>query len=157
MNRNVIALAGWLALCLAASGTAFFVSTAGWYAGLARPTWNPPSWVFAPVWTTLYIMMAAAAWLVWREGGWNVQGRPLGLFLLQWALNALWTPIFFAMHRAGLAFRRNRRALADACRDADIILASQGGGRCSTFALSGLGKFCGSAQPRHLAAESLMH
>jgi len=104
MNRNVIALAGWLALCLAASGTAFFVSTAGWYAGLARPTWNPPSWVFAPVWTTLYIMMAAAAWLVWREGGWNVQGRPLGLFLLQWALNALWTPIFFAMHRAGLAF-----------------------------------------------------
>ena len=75
----------------------------------------------------VYIMMAAAAWLVWREGGWNVQGRPLGLFLLLWALNALWTPIFFAMHRAGLAFRRNRRALADACRDADIILASQGG------------------------------
>ena len=52
----------------------------------------------------VYIMMAAAAWLVWREAGWNMPGRPLGPFLLQWALNALWTPIFFAMHRAGLAF-----------------------------------------------------
>jgi tryptophan-rich sensory protein len=104
MNRNALAFAGWLTLCLAASGTAFFVSTAGWYAGLAKPPWNPPPWVFAPVWTTLYIMMAAAAWLVWREGGWVMQGRPLGLFLLQWVLNALWTPIFFAMHRTGLAF-----------------------------------------------------
>jgi tryptophan-rich sensory protein len=56
------------------------------------------------VWTTLYILMAAAAWLVWRQGGWKVHRGPLGLFLLQWALNALWTPIFFALHHTGLAF-----------------------------------------------------
>ncbi len=49
-------------------------------------------------------MMAVAAWLVWREGGWKVQGRALRWFLLQWMLNALWTPLFFGMHRAGLAF-----------------------------------------------------
>ena len=71
---------------------------------LHKPTWNPPSWVFGPAWTLLYILMATAAWIVWREGGWKVQGRALGLFLLQWLLNALWTPLFFGMHQTGLAF-----------------------------------------------------
>jgi len=97
-------LVGWLALCLAASGTAFFVSTGGWYASLRKPAWNPPSWLFGPVWTLLYVMMAVAAWLVWREGGWKNQARPLALFLFQWLLNVLWTPLFFGMHRAGLAY-----------------------------------------------------
>ena len=103
-SRQTLVLAGWLALCFAASGTAVFVSTGGWYASLHKPSWNPPAWVFAPVWTLLYVMMAIAAWLVWREGGWKAQGRALGLFLLQWLLNALWTPLFFGMHRSGLAF-----------------------------------------------------
>jgi tryptophan-rich sensory protein len=52
----------------------------------------------------LYVLMAIAAWLVWREGGWKNQSVPLGLFLLQWVLNALWTPLFFGLHRSGLAF-----------------------------------------------------
>ena len=99
-----LALVGWLVLCLAASGTAFFVSTGGWYASLRKPAWNPPSWLFGPVWTLLYVMMAVAAWLVWREGGWEKQSRPLGLFVFQWLLNVLWTPLFFGMHRAGLAY-----------------------------------------------------
>ena len=103
-SRQILALAGWLALCFAASGTAVFVSTGGWYASLHKPSWNQPAWVFAPVWTLLYVMMAIAAWLVWREGGWKAQGRALGLFLLQWLLNALWTTLFFGMHRSGLAF-----------------------------------------------------
>jgi tryptophan-rich sensory protein len=102
-NHPRLALVGWLALCLAASGTAFFVSTGGWYASLRKPVWNPPSWLFGPVWTLLYIMMAVAAWLVWREGGWKRQSTPLGLFLFQWFFNALWTPLFFGMHRVGLA------------------------------------------------------
>jgi tryptophan-rich sensory protein len=97
-------LVGWLVLCLAASGTAFFVSTGGWYASLRKPVWNPPSWLFGPVWTLLYVMMAVAAWLVWREGGWKNQTRPLALFLFQWLLNVLWTPLFFGMHRSGLAY-----------------------------------------------------
>jgi translocator protein len=103
-GRQILALIGWLVLCFAASGTAVFVSTGGWYAGLHKPLWNPPAWVFGPVWTLLYVMMAVAAWLVWREGGWKAQGWALGLFLLQWLLNVLWTPLFFAMHRPGLAF-----------------------------------------------------
>lgn len=102
-GRQALALVGWLALCFAAAGTAVFVAVDGWYAGLLKPAWTPPAWVFGPVWTLLYVMMAVAAWLVWREGGWQAQGRALGLFLGQWLLNALWTPLFFGMHRPGLA------------------------------------------------------
>ena len=97
-------LIGWLALSLAASGTAVFVSTSGWYAGLNKPAWNPPGWIFGPVWTLLYVMMGIAAWLIWREGGWKMQRLPLSLFLLQWLFNALWTPLFFGAHRIGPAF-----------------------------------------------------
>lgn len=103
-GRQTIALIGWLALCFAAAGTAAFVSTGGWYAALHKPSWNPPSWVFGPAWSLLYVLMAVAAWLVWREGGWRVQGRTLGLFLLQWLLNAVWTPLFFGLHLPALAF-----------------------------------------------------
>lgn len=104
VGRQVLALIGWLALCFAATGTAAFVSIDGWYAALQKPSWNPPAWVFGPAWTVLYISMAVAAWLVWREGGWKAQRRALGLFLVQWVLNALWTPLFFGLHRPGLAF-----------------------------------------------------
>lgn len=103
-GRQALALIGWLALCFAATGTATFVSIDGWYAALQKPSWNPPAWVFGPAWTVLYIFMAVAAWLVWRQGGWKAQGRALGLFLVQWVLNALWTPLFFGLHRPGLAF-----------------------------------------------------
>ena len=99
-----MALVGWLILCFSASATAIFVSVDGWYAGLHKPSWNPPSWLFGPVWTLLYVMMAVAAWLVWRRGGWKRRGAALTLFLAQWALNAVWTPLFFGMHRIGWAF-----------------------------------------------------
>jgi len=79
-------------------------ASGGWYASLLKPAWNPPAWVFGPAWTVLYVSMAVAAWLVWREGGWKAQRPALGLFLVQWLLNALWTPLFFGMHRTGLAF-----------------------------------------------------
>jgi benzodiazapine receptor len=75
-----------------------------WYAGLKKPAWNPPGWIFGPVWTMLYTMMAVAAWLVWRRGGFAAQRRPLTLFLLQLALNAAWSPLFFGLHHPGLAF-----------------------------------------------------
>lgn len=103
MSKNGVALGGWLLLCFSAATTGFFIRPGGWYASLEKPWWNPPPWIFGPVWTTLYIMMAVAAWLVWREGGWRSQGSALRLFLLQWAFNALWTPLFFGAHRPDLA------------------------------------------------------
>ncbi len=103
MKRKWFGLIFWLALVFAAALTGVFVSTDGWYAELNKPAWNPPDWIFGPVWTVLYIMMAVAAWRVWLRGGWNVQCKPLALFLVQWVLNALWTPLFFGFDLAGWA------------------------------------------------------
>lgn len=94
----------WLLLCFAVSALGAFFMPGEWYAALAKPPWNPPSWIFGPVWTVLYAMMAVAAWLVWQRGGWAVQGRPLKLFLVQLGLNGLWSPIFFGLHEPGVAF-----------------------------------------------------
>ena len=71
-----------------------------WYAGLAKPSFNPPSWVFGPVWTILYVFMAVAAWRVWRLVGLS---QPLALFLVQLALNCAWSFLFFRAHELGLA------------------------------------------------------
>jgi len=102
--RSALALAGWLALTFAAASLGALFLPGQWYAALKKPSWNPPNWIFGPVWTTLYTIMAVAAWLVWRRGGWPAQRRPLLLFLAQLALNATWTPLFFGLHRPGLAF-----------------------------------------------------
>jgi tryptophan-rich sensory protein len=103
-RHPLIALLGWLGLCFAASISGIVVSTTGWYEGLNKPSWNPPGWVFGPVWTALYVMMAVAAWRVWQRGGWKAQRLPLGLFLIQFLLNAMWSPLFFGMNRPDLAF-----------------------------------------------------
>jgi len=92
----------WLA-CFAAPALSTWARPDAWYAALVKPAWNPPGWVFGPVWTTLYLLMGTAAWLVWRRGGWGAQRRPLGWFVAQLALNTLWTPLFFGFHRIDLA------------------------------------------------------
>lgn len=102
--RNGLALAGWLLLCFAAASLGALFMPGEWYASLAKPAWNPPGWLFGPVWTVLYAMMAVSAWLVWRQGGWRLQRKPLLFFVAQLALNAGWTPLFFGLHRPGLAF-----------------------------------------------------
>jgi tryptophan-rich sensory protein len=102
--KGVLALAGWLALCYSAASLGAVFMPGEWYATLKKPSWNPPGWIFGPVWTALYTMMAVAAWLVWKRGGFVAQRRPLLIFLAQLALNALWTPLFFGLHRPGLAF-----------------------------------------------------
>ena len=101
--KSAFALAGWIALTFCAALTGFFIQPAGYYASLVKPSWSPPAWVFGPVWTALYLMMAVAAWLVWRQGGWRAHRAPLSLYLLQLALNALWTPVFFGLRSPGLA------------------------------------------------------
>jgi tryptophan-rich sensory protein len=75
-----------------------------WYASLAKPAWTPPSAIFGPVWTTLYVLMAVAAWLVWKRAGFSGAGQALGLFIFQLILNVLWSYLFFGLHRIGFAF-----------------------------------------------------
>jgi benzodiazapine receptor len=93
----------WVALCLAAAWFGSRFEPGAWYTGLARPAYTPPAWVFAPVWTLLYMLMALAAWLVWREHGFAGAPIALSLFMVQLALNAAWSWIFFGLHRPGLA------------------------------------------------------
>ena len=102
--KNVAGLCGWMAICFAAAAPGAFFMPGDWYATLQKPSWNPPGWIFGPVWTALYAMMAVAAWLVWKRGGFPAQRKALGLFLGQLALNALWTPLFFGLHLPGPAF-----------------------------------------------------
>ncbi|MCX6981866.1 MAG: tryptophan-rich sensory protein [Verrucomicrobia bacterium] len=103
-GKMILGLCGWLLLCFAAASPGAVFMPGEWFAALKKPSWNPPSWVFGPVWTALYAMMAAAAWLVWQRGGWKEQRKPLLIFLAQLALNAVWTPLFFGLHRPGVAF-----------------------------------------------------
>ena len=70
-----------------------------WYAGLAKPALNPPSWIFGPVWTTLYLLMGIAAFLIWNKGwGRKDVRKALYVFMIQLVLNALWSIIFFGLH-----------------------------------------------------------
>ncbi len=78
-------------------------ATAGWYGDIAKPSWTPPNWLFGPVWTVLYTMMALAVWLIWRQGRGAANRIPLQLFFVQLLLNAAWTPIFFGARAFGLA------------------------------------------------------
>ncbi|TFF22884.1 tryptophan-rich sensory protein [Jiella endophytica] len=75
------------------------VETGGWYAALQKPSFNPPDWVFAPVWGTLYILIGIAGWRVWRRGLRTLQK----LWWLQLVLNFAWPPVFFAAHMLGAA------------------------------------------------------
>ena len=105
-TKQVIGLLCWLLLSFAAAaiGAAASIQAAAFYQQLAQPTWAPPSSVFGPVWSLLYALMAVAAWLVWREGGWRRQRGVLALFVLQLAVNALWSWLFFGWHRGAFAF-----------------------------------------------------
>ena len=104
VGRQTLALMGWVLLCFGAAAMGGLFMPGEWYAALKKPSWNPPGWIFGPVWTVLYTMMAVAAWLVWKRGGFAAQRRPLMLFLVQLALNAAWTPLFFGLHWTGVAF-----------------------------------------------------
>ena len=85
----------------AAIGVLGVSGTTDEYAGLRQPDWAPPSWLFGPVWTVLYALIAIAGWLVWRKVGF---GPALWAWTAQLVLNAIWTPLFFGAGRYGLAF-----------------------------------------------------
>lgn len=105
-RRDTAGFIVFLAICLAVSGiggaaTASSVGT--WYQALTKPAFNPPDWIFAPVWTALYFMMALAGWRVWRRGGLRKAQWALTLFGLQLALNLAWSVIFFGLRSIGAA------------------------------------------------------
>jgi translocator protein len=106
MTRTLLALAGFLAASFLVAAIGGWFTSMGmpeWYAGLEKPSWNPPSWVFGPAWTTLYIMMAVAAWLVWKQAGFAGAPAAMALFFTQLALNLAWSGVFFALQRPGWA------------------------------------------------------
>lgn len=103
--RDWLALGGFVVACFtaAAIGSAFtFKSVSSWYPTLAKPAGTPPSWVFGPVWTTLYVLMAVAAWRVWLRHTHDIR-VPLGLFFIQLGLNAIWSVLFFGLRRPAFA------------------------------------------------------
>ncbi len=101
--RSLLAFIGWLLLTFLAPAAGTWMTSPEWYAALNKPAWSPPAWLFGPVWTLLYVLMAVAAWLVWREGGWAKQRRALTLYCVQLVLNAAWTPLFFGLRQPGWA------------------------------------------------------
>jgi translocator protein len=106
MPTMILGLLGSLVVTFAAAwlGAVASMDAGSFYAQLARPTWAPPSSWFAPVWSVLYALMAIAAWLVWRRGGFKANRAALLLYLVQLAANSLWTWLFFAWHQGALAF-----------------------------------------------------
>lgn len=105
-RQQGIGLAVSIIVCFAAAGLGGIVTTPNiptWYADLAKPAWTPPDWVFGPVWTLLYLMMAASAWLVWRQAGFASAKLPLALFAIQLVLNSLWSVLFFGLQSPGSA------------------------------------------------------
>ena len=99
--RQWFALAGFIGLCLAVGIIAGLVTAPAvleWYPTLVKPSWTPPSWLFAPAWTVLYILMAVAAWLVWKAG--NAKAA-LILFFGQLFLNLAWSILFFGARSPG--------------------------------------------------------
>ena len=106
LPAQAIGLLGWIVLSFAASGVGAFASmgAASFYEQLARPDWAPPPGIFGPVWSTLYLLMALAAWLVWREPDSPGRKLALALFVVQLGVNALWSWLFFRWRMGALAF-----------------------------------------------------
>jgi tryptophan-rich sensory protein len=92
-------------LIVAGVGAAMTLPAPGdWYSTLPKPDWMPPDWLFSWVWAALYVLMAFAAWLVWRERRWGGVSLPLTLFAVQLVLNVVWSDLFFAKHAPDIAF-----------------------------------------------------
>lgn len=101
-TQNLLSLAPFLLLVLG-GGTLIGALTGpdNWYAALAKPSFNPPGWLFAPVWSTLYVLIAIAGWRLWRGAR---ESLAMTLWWTQLALNFAWSPAFFSAHQIGLAF-----------------------------------------------------
>jgi translocator protein len=105
---KIFGLVLWVGLCYLVAWTGAQVSpgiaSSVWYEALNKPDWNPPGWLFGPVWSALYTMMGVAAWFIWKEFGFKDAKPALIVFLIQLGLNGLWSQIFFNLQEPGWAF-----------------------------------------------------
>lgn len=106
MLKSIFSFVIWLGFTFVAAiiGAIASANARSFYKSLSQPVWAPPAYIFAPVWTLLYLLMTIAVWIVWRTYGFQHSGAALWLFVVQLALNALWTWIFFHWHLGALAF-----------------------------------------------------
>tara|TARA_R110000868_G_scaffold410585_1_gene699168 strand:+ start:605 stop:1090 length:486 start_codon:yes stop_codon:yes gene_type:complete len=105
-TKNIAGLAAFLALSFVVSGIggAITASSVGtWYQTLIKPPFNPPDWLFAPVWTTLFVLMAVAGWRVWRKVGFSGASLAFAAYGFQLALNLTWSGVFFGLQLVGWA------------------------------------------------------
>jgi tryptophan-rich sensory protein len=105
--RSILMLILFVAICFSAAGIGgLFTATSidDWYRNIDKPSWNPPSAIFAPVWTVLYLSMAISAWLVWQYRQRKSVQLPMMVFFIQLLLNAAWSGLFFGLQNPGLAF-----------------------------------------------------
>jgi benzodiazapine receptor len=99
--HRYLTLALFIVLVLGGGTLIGFITLPGaWYAGLAKPAFNPPNWIFAPVWTLLYIAVAVAGWRTWES---EPHSAGMAVWFIQLALNFIWSPVFFGTHMIGAA------------------------------------------------------
>jgi tryptophan-rich sensory protein len=103
--KQALGLAGWLlaSFVVGGIGSVASINAAGFYGQLTQPSWAPPAWLFGPVWSVLFVLMAVSAWLVWRKHGFRGADAALKLYAAQLVANALWTWLFFAWQQGALA------------------------------------------------------
>ncbi len=101
MDRKWIVLAGFLALVVGGGlGIGLFTLPGEWYASLNKPSFNPPNWIFGPVWTILYVLIAIAGWRIWLAAP---SGAAMKLWWIALVLNFLWSPVFFGAQQLAFA------------------------------------------------------
>lgn len=106
--RNIAGLLFFIGVCFLTAWIGAQVSpgiaTGDWYELIIKPDWNPPGWIFGPVWTILYTMMAISAWMIWKKSGFDGAKTALSFFFIQLFLNGLWSQLFFGQQEIGWAF-----------------------------------------------------
>jgi len=99
--NGYVSLVAFFVLVVGGSFAIGYATAPGpWYGDLAKPSFTPPGWIFGPVWTALYVLIAVAGWRTFER---DRHGWPMRLWWVQLALNFLWSPTFFAAHQIGLA------------------------------------------------------
>ncbi len=105
MNLNSVLIPlGFVVLSFAAAAPGAIFRPGAWYERLSKPSWRPPNWLFAPVWTILYLTIAVAGWLVWRNSGFEGAALPFAIYVVSLMFNAAWSGLFFGLRRPDLAF-----------------------------------------------------